>query len=134
MFHFRLAMVSAMLEEVTDFFSCAVCLEQFKEPKVLQCLHAYCKGCLVKLVKKKGSDHVIPCPVCREDTRVSKLFLKVIQLNLSTSALFYIACKQALMGCGTSNKAASVLVFLLVLCCSCRSTWEPNLQATFGST
>jgi len=71
-------MASAVLEEVTDSFSCAVCLEQFKEPKALQCLHTYCKECLAKLVKKKGSDHVIPCPACREDTKVSKLFFKVI--------------------------------------------------------
>ena len=81
-FHFRLAMASATCtpEEVTNSFSCAVCLEQFKDPKALQCLHTYCKKCLVKLVKKKGSDHVIPCPECREDTKVSKL--------LSTTALF----------------------------------------------
>ena len=100
MFHFRLEMASATCtpEEATNSFSCAVCLEQFKEPKALQCLHTYCKECLVKLVKKKGSDDVIPCPECREDTKVSKLLLKVVQVNLPTTALFYIACKQALMG------------------------------------
>ena len=84
-------MASTPREEVTASFSCAFCLEQFKEPKALQCLHTYCKECLVKLVKKKGSEHVIPCPECREDTKVSKLFLNAMQLNLSTTALFYIA-------------------------------------------
>ena len=70
-------MASTAPEEVANSFSCAVCLEEFKEPKALQCLHTYCKECLVKLVKKKGHDHVIPCPVCREDTKVSILFLNV---------------------------------------------------------
>ena len=44
--------------------TCAICIyiEQFKEPKVLPCLHTYCKGCLVKLVKKQGLDYFITCP------------------------------------------------------------------------
>ena len=37
--------------------------------KVLPCLHTYCKGYLVKLVKKQGLDHFITCPECRQDTK-----------------------------------------------------------------
>lgn len=84
-------MATAAPEEVNKYLSCAICFEHFKEPKVLPCLHTYCKECLVKLVKKQGSDHVIFCPACREDTKVSKLFLKVVQLNMSITALFHIA-------------------------------------------
>ena len=71
--HFRLAMASVQPdhEEVNKLLRCAVCIEQFKEPKVLSCLHTYCKECLVKLVKKKGRDHIITCPECRQDTKVS---------------------------------------------------------------
>ena len=49
--------------------TCAIYIEQFKEPKVLPCLHTYCKGCLVKLVKKQGLDHFITCPECQQDTK-----------------------------------------------------------------
>jgi len=114
MFQFRVAMEFSTPEEVANSFSCAVCLEEFTEPKALQCLHTYCKECLVKLVRKEGSDHVITCPACREDTKVS---------------MFYMASKQALVCYSTSNEAVSVLVFLLPLCFSCCSTQEPDLEA-----
>lgn len=69
--NFRLTMASAVPEEVTEHLTCAVCMEQFKEPKVLPCLHTYCKACLGKLVKKQGSDQIITCPECRQDSKVS---------------------------------------------------------------
>ena len=51
---FILKMASAAVpEEVAERLSCAVCMEQFREPKVLPCLHTYCNACLEKLVKKK---------------------------------------------------------------------------------
>ena len=64
-------MASAVSESVIEHLDCAVCMEQFKEPKVLPCLHTYCKGCLEKLVKKEGPDYVVTCPECRQDTKVS---------------------------------------------------------------
>ena len=51
---FRLVMACAKQKEVDKQLCCAICLEQFREPKVLPCLHTYCKGCLVKLVKRGG--------------------------------------------------------------------------------
>ena len=41
---FRLTMASVVSEEVIERLTCAVCMEQFKEPKVLPCLHTYCKA------------------------------------------------------------------------------------------
>ena len=64
-------MASVQPQEINKQLRCAVCLTQFKEPKVLSCLHTYCKECLVKLMKKIGADHVITCPECRQDVKVS---------------------------------------------------------------
>ena len=58
-------------EKVNEHLNCAVCMNQFKEPKVLPCLHTYCKGCLENLVRIKGPDYVITCPQCRQETKVS---------------------------------------------------------------
>ena len=58
-------------QEFNKQLRCAVCLAQFKEPKILPCLHTYCKECLAKLLKKKGPDHVITHPECRQDVKVS---------------------------------------------------------------
>ena len=65
---------------------CSVCLEEFKDPKILPCCHTYCSECLEKLVTKSeavvkaaiaqsvsllsgfgvgGTANAISCPQCR---------------------------------------------------------------------
>ena len=38
------------LEKLEDQLTCAICLDAFKDPKLLQCFHVYCKDCLQRLV------------------------------------------------------------------------------------
>jgi len=84
-------MACAVPEKVDKQLTCAICIEQFKEPKVLPCLHTYCKGCLVKLIKKQGPDHVITCPECRQDTKVSLKFKnKGVKLCMLWCQLFCV--------------------------------------------
>ena len=65
------AMVS-LVETLGEKLECAICLDQYKEPKVLSCLHSYCRGCLEKLVKRVAEKYTIKCPECRSETQVTK--------------------------------------------------------------
>jgi len=56
------------LEEFEKELTCAVCLEYYKEPMVLPCLHYYCKKCITELSKENNS---IVCPICRKETSVA---------------------------------------------------------------
>ena len=38
------------LKKLEDQLTCAICLDTFKDPKLLQCFHVYCKDCLQQLV------------------------------------------------------------------------------------
>ncbi|XP_071853839.1 uncharacterized protein [Apostichopus japonicus] len=49
-----------------NFFLCSVCLGQFKEPKLLPCLHRYCRDCL-KTVIQASHDGTVKCPLCQQD-------------------------------------------------------------------
>ena len=60
---------STLAEDVDRELTCAICLSRYETPKVLPCLHTYCKGCLEDLVKKARDDHVT-CPQCKEDHRL----------------------------------------------------------------
>lgn len=51
------------VESLEDQLRCAVCLEVFTEPLILQCGHSYCRGCVGGMsVNPLGQ---LQCPVCR---------------------------------------------------------------------
>ncbi len=56
------------LVEMEKEITCAVCQEHYTEPKVLPCLHYYCKECVLKLALRTASNKPFSCPECRKDT------------------------------------------------------------------
>ncbi len=55
------------LMEMEKEITCAVCQDHYTEPKVLPCLHYYCKECVLKLALRTPSKP-FSCPECRKDT------------------------------------------------------------------
>ena len=53
------------LEELESEITCPICQEHYTEPKVLPCLHYYCKKCILKLVLRTQSGKPFHCPECR---------------------------------------------------------------------
>ncbi|XP_071854569.1 uncharacterized protein [Apostichopus japonicus] len=49
-----------------NFFQCPICLDHFKEPKLLPCLHRYCRECLQTVVEI-SQDGAVKCPLCKQD-------------------------------------------------------------------
>ena len=62
--------MESLLTKFEEHLSCPICLEQFKDPKVLPCLHSYCHECIVKLNK---TGNYITCPECRMTVEVRKV-------------------------------------------------------------
>ena len=56
------------LEQLEKEITCAVCQEHYTEPKILPCLHYYCKKCILKLALRTGSKQPLSCPECHEET------------------------------------------------------------------
>ena len=56
------------LKKVADQLTCAICLEDYKDPKLLQCFHVYCKECLEWLVLRDQQGLSLRCPSCRRST------------------------------------------------------------------
>ena len=53
------------LEELESEITCPICQEHYTEPKVLPCLHYYCKKCILKLAHMTQSGKSFHCPECR---------------------------------------------------------------------
>ena len=56
------------LKEMEKEITCAVCQEHYTEPKVLPCLHYYCKQCILRLALRVESNKPFSCPECHEET------------------------------------------------------------------
>ena len=73
------------LQKLEDQLTCAICLDIYKEPKVLHCFHVNCKDCLQRLVVQREDDEdkqaasgsqarprlSLRCPTCRQSTFLS---------------------------------------------------------------
>ena len=63
------------LEELESEITCPICQEHYTEPKVLPCLHYYCKKCILKLTLRTQSGKPFRtqsgksfhCPECRSE-------------------------------------------------------------------
>ncbi|CAC5419253.1 TRIM56 [Mytilus coruscus] len=62
--------VSKPLHDNLETFSCPICSETFKSPKILPCLHTFCELCIHEFIlstgrKKDNKISEFACPICR---------------------------------------------------------------------
>ena len=63
------AVAKQAIKKLEDQLTCAICLDAFKDPKLLQCFHVYCKDCLLRLVVRDQQGRLsLSCPTCRQST------------------------------------------------------------------
>jgi len=56
------------VEELEEEITCPVCQNHFREPKILPCLHYYCKECVRQLALRAGPNQPFTCPESRRGT------------------------------------------------------------------
>ena len=61
-------MIEKGLEKLEEEITCPVCQEHFRDPKILPCLHYYCKECVRQLALRAGTNRPFACPECRRGT------------------------------------------------------------------
>ena len=64
-------MAEKTIKKFEEELSCSICLDTYVDPKLLQCFHAFCHKCLVKLVvKDQHGQLILTCPICRHNTPI----------------------------------------------------------------
>ncbi len=54
------------LKKLGEQLTCAICLDTYKDPKLLHCLHVFCTRCLVLIVTRDQQGQLsLSCPTCR---------------------------------------------------------------------
>lgn len=59
------------LKKLEEEITCAICLGNFQDPKLLPCFHVFCLDCLKQLVKGEQGRAHLHCPTCRRLTIIA---------------------------------------------------------------
>ncbi|CAC5394488.1 unnamed protein product [Mytilus coruscus] len=62
-------------ESYGDLLTCTICLETFKVPKYLPCLHTFCETCIHTYILssvKEDKPETFKCPICRRQVQTEK--------------------------------------------------------------
>ncbi len=74
-----------------DLTTCALCMETYKDPRALPCLHSFCYGCLEDLLpndkEKLGKSNTIKCPLCQEEHELGAKGLSGFRKNFNIQSL-----------------------------------------------
>ncbi|KAK6172542.1 hypothetical protein SNE40_016176 [Patella caerulea] len=46
---------------------CSICLNEFREPKIINCFHSFCKSCLKSYIDRFSKCGTFDCPLCRSN-------------------------------------------------------------------
>ena len=93
-----LDLVKMSLEDLEKEVTCAVCQEHYTDPKILPCLHYYCKQCILRLALRTGKGKPFSCPECRKDTTLPEGGVEELKTAFFINRLksMYVKHKKAL--------------------------------------
>ena len=60
--------ISENTRDVEKTLTCAICQSTYSDPRILPCLHSFCKACLLNLIGiREVCGHKLKCPLCRSE-------------------------------------------------------------------
>ena len=128
-------------EDAVNRQECPVCMERYRDPRVLQCAHHFCKVCLEEIADRHPQGSVT-CPTCRHvtpiegDTGVSSLAIyRVVNDFIGNVNAAITPNPNATLGtkycdvCNDKGTRATRVCFgcILCLCDSCNNSKHTNL-------
>lgn len=86
-------MIQIPVKELNDFFTCFLCHGYFQQANTIpDCLHTFCRVCIIRYVLKHSNSSNIPCPRCEMDLGTYSQITKKVKhdrnLQVICDALF----------------------------------------------
>lgn len=116
-----------------NLLTCTICLEVYKEPQTLPCLHTFCKECLHNFIKKSSSKDSSNCSICRKTFWISRNEIKpnfylqslidILNVSSTPSQTFCSFCKLHDKNETAVSQCLTCLEYLCEICSKERHTF-----------
>ena len=82
--------MAAYSESVGEQLACPICLNRIDDPRILPCLHSFCRRCLEQAIgRDQGPGRgVLQCPTCQQSVSLGPEGIDNLPSNLFVSNLF----------------------------------------------
>ncbi|XP_067663789.1 tripartite motif-containing protein 2-like isoform X1 [Haliotis asinina] len=120
-----------------ELLSCGICLERYKNPKVLPCLHTFCEKCLSDYIPPESLS--LTCPICRQQSILPLDGVIALQTNFFiTNLMDVVGMPNVCMTCGKANarpvsKCLDCEEYLCENCVLCHCGMESEMNHTVVS-
>ncbi|XP_075565779.1 LOW QUALITY PROTEIN: tripartite motif-containing protein 3 [Pelecanus crispus] len=85
----REASASPVVRQIDkQFLVCSICLDRYRNPKVLPCLHTFCERCLQNYIPPQSL--TLSCPVCRQASILPERGVAALQNNFFIANLLEV--------------------------------------------
>ncbi|XP_006812656.1 tripartite motif-containing protein 2-like [Saccoglossus kowalevskii] len=96
--------VRISVNKINDqLLTCSICLERYKNPKILPCHHSFCENCLVGWMEQHGG---LECPNCRKRYSVHMGSIQTLPPSIVTNSMIRLIEEQENQGGGTCHGCA----------------------------
>ena len=74
-------------DNLQNMVECSICAEEFKDPRILPCVHTFCLKCLEQTGLNKRPGENLPCPLCRSVFKIPDTGIQGIPKNFFMESL-----------------------------------------------
>ena len=101
--------------------TCKKCSKPYTDPRILPCLHSFCKNCIKLLVIQSGSK--IRCATCKTTSPIPKKGVEAIPQNVQLGyeaevSMYEMKIKDTPSECGECSRVPQQPI--VAFCCTCR--------------
>ena len=116
--------VPTLMHNLKEEVSCSVCMQLYREPKQLPCLHIFCLECLNNIVRTSARHGKIKCPLCQIEVAVPergtmKTLPSCFYLKNLLDILAIKECSTSKVTCGNCEKKSEEASY----CFHCGGFW-----------
>ena len=116
--------VPTLMDNLKEEVSCSVCMQLYREPKQLPCLHIFCLECLNNIVRTSARHGKIKCPLCQIEVAVPergtmKTLPSCFYLKNMLDILAIKECSTSKVTCGNCEKKSEEASY----CFHCGGFW-----------